>query len=95
MDDAILSADKAGYIRSYIVVPFAVFGTARGVMHEAGIANPSLMPIPRLIDFVTNRKLVPQLSEGRNQKGWVHVEDGEYSLFRKLHTCSVQVFHFG
>lgn len=79
VDDAIITADKAGYIRSYIVVPFAVFGTAEGIMHEAGIANPSSMPIPRLINVSLGYKAVPQLGEGggRNQKRWIHVEDGE------------------
>ncbi|CAI6094605.1 unnamed protein product [Clonostachys chloroleuca] len=75
VDDAIITADREGYLRSYIVVPFAVFGTARGIMHEAGIANPSSMPIPRLIDISMHQKSVPQLGEGRNQKSWVHVED--------------------
>lgn len=76
MDDAIITADREGYLRSYIVVPVAVFGTAKGIMHEAGIANPSSMPIPGLIDISMRQKSVPQLGEGRNQKSWVHVEDG-------------------
>lgn len=75
-----ITADKAGYVRSFIVVPFAVFGTARGIMHDAGIANPSSMPIPGLIDISMRRKSVPQFGEGRNQKGWVHVEDGKHEL---------------
>ncbi|KAL2213336.1 NAD(P)-binding protein [Sarocladium strictum] len=75
VDDAILAADKAGYLRAYIVVPFAVFGQAEGIMHEHGIANPSSMPIPRLIAISKQLKTVPQFGQGRNQKAWVHVED--------------------
>lgn len=52
-------------------------------MHENGLANPSSMPIPRLIDISKRLESVPEFGEGRNQKAWVHVEDGKTMSFTK------------
>ncbi|CAL1702836.1 unnamed protein product [Somion occarium] len=48
LDLAIEEADKAGYLRSYIVFPGTIYGVASGPFVEAGIQHPFSVQIPGL-----------------------------------------------
>ncbi|KAI0073561.1 NAD-P-binding protein [Panus rudis PR-1116 ss-1] len=75
VDTAIVKADEAGYLRSYIVVPGTVYGMATGPLVEAGIANPHSLAIPYMIKTAIARGRAPVVGKGLAKWAGVHIED--------------------
>ncbi|KAM5359703.1 hypothetical protein ACJZ2D_014272 [Fusarium nematophilum] len=75
IDDAIVQADLAGYIRSYILAPSVVFGKPMGTLHETGLANSATMAINGIAYAAVNRRAVGQVGPGENVWSICHVDD--------------------
>ena len=43
MSEVVLTQANVGYVRSYLVIPTAVYGIAHGPIFEAGLAHPHSM----------------------------------------------------
>ncbi|KAA1475299.1 NAD(P)-binding protein [Dentipellis sp. KUC8613] len=75
VDMAVVAADKAGYARTYIIVPSVVYGLATGKLADAGIMNRhSLLP-PLLLKAGFDRGQGGVAGEGKNI--WPGVELNE------------------
>ncbi|KAJ3508596.1 hypothetical protein NLJ89_g5672 [Agrocybe chaxingu] len=75
VDIPILEADKAGYIKAYIVTPSTVFGRPEGPLIELEVQNGHSMQIPWLIKASIARKQGGHIGKGLNRWPAVHVED--------------------
>ncbi|KAF7922853.1 uncharacterized protein EAE97_011017 [Botrytis byssoidea] len=75
VDHSIANADEAGDLLSFIIVPFAVYGTATGLIHEHKLGNQTSMPVPRLIHVSVDRRAVGQIGPGENPWMISHVND--------------------
>ncbi|THV48896.1 hypothetical protein BGAL_0222g00160 [Botrytis galanthina] len=75
VDHRIVKADEAGDLLSFIIVPFAVYGTATGLIHEHKLGNQTSMPVPRLIHVSVDRRAVGQIGPGENPWMISHVDD--------------------
>ncbi|KAF7890299.1 hypothetical protein EAF00_008614 [Botryotinia globosa] len=75
VDHSIVKADEAGDLLSFIIVPFAVYGTATGLIHEHKLGNQTSMPVPRLILVSVDRRAVGQIGPGENPWMISHVND--------------------
>ncbi|KAH6991534.1 hypothetical protein BKA56DRAFT_574532 [Ilyonectria sp. MPI-CAGE-AT-0026] len=75
VDNAIVEADEAGYVLSYILVPTIVFGKPSGVVHDHGLANATGMAIGHIVRPALDRRAVGQIGPGENLWSVVHVDD--------------------
>ncbi|EJF65198.1 hypothetical protein DICSQDRAFT_50371 [Dichomitus squalens LYAD-421 SS1] len=75
VNKAILEADQEGYIRSYLVLPPAVWGLAQGPLVDAHIMNPQSQEIPALIIASIDRGRPGMVGEGKNVWSNVHIDD--------------------
>ncbi|KAH7403123.1 hypothetical protein BKA64DRAFT_743766 [Cadophora sp. MPI-SDFR-AT-0126] len=85
VDNSIVQADDAGDINSFIIVPFAVYGTGTGLLHEQIFGNQTSMPVPRLVHVSVEKGAVGQIGPGENPWMVSHVDDG------LLHPTSIVV----
>ncbi|TGO62321.1 hypothetical protein BOTNAR_0115g00260 [Botryotinia narcissicola] len=76
VDHSTVKADEAGDLLSFIIVPFAVYGVATGLIHEHKLGNQTSMPVPRLIHVSVDRRAVGQIGPGENPWMISHVNDG-------------------
>ncbi|TGO17513.1 hypothetical protein BTUL_0017g00940 [Botrytis tulipae] len=76
VDHSIVKADEAGDLLSFIIVPFAVYGTATGLIHKHKLGNQTSMPVPLLIHVSVDRRAVGQIGPGENPWMISHVNDG-------------------
>ncbi|KAJ7106230.1 hypothetical protein C8R44DRAFT_715092 [Mycena epipterygia] len=72
VDLALLEADKAGYIKSYIILPATIYGRATGPFVDAGLQNPTSIQIPGLINASIDRGQGGMVGLGKNF--WNNVE---------------------
>ncbi|KAJ7106246.1 hypothetical protein C8R44DRAFT_942107 [Mycena epipterygia] len=72
VDLTLLEADKAGYIKSYIIIPATIYGRATGPFVAAGLQNPTSMQIPGLINASIDRGQGGMVGLGKNL--WPSVE---------------------
>ncbi|KAJ7598826.1 hypothetical protein C8J56DRAFT_915114 [Mycena floridula] len=77
VDLELVQADQEGYVKTYIVVPGAIYGVATGKVADSGAQNTRNLVIPRLFSFAFERGEAPLIGEGKNE--WPHVEVGEVS----------------
>jgi len=49
VDLELVAADKAGYVRTYIILPSMIYGVARGPLVDSGIQNSHSIQIPTMI----------------------------------------------
>ncbi|EMD33972.1 hypothetical protein CERSUDRAFT_117492 [Gelatoporia subvermispora B] len=75
VDLEIVSADKQGYLRSYIILPSTIYGLATGPLVEAGVANPHSIQIPYLIKASLQRKRAGIVGAGKAIWPDVHIDD--------------------
>ncbi|KAH8656814.1 hypothetical protein BGZ61DRAFT_540781 [Ilyonectria robusta] len=75
VDDAIVKADDAGHIRSYILVPTVVFGKPSGLIHQQGLANLTSMGIGAIISAALGRRAVGRVGPAETLWSLVHVDD--------------------
>jgi len=82
VDLEIVSADKEGYVRTYIVLPPTVYGIATGKLRDLGISNPHSIQIPIAIKASLDRGQGGVIGEGKNI--WAHVEIHELAEFFEI-----------
>ncbi|CAA7258836.1 unnamed protein product [Cyclocybe aegerita] len=75
VDVPIFEADKAGYVRAYIVTPGTVFGYPVGPFVDIGIQNLHSVSLPFLIEAAIRRKQGGYFGQGLNKWPLVDVED--------------------
>ncbi|KAJ3516694.1 hypothetical protein NLJ89_g966 [Agrocybe chaxingu] len=75
VDVPIFEADKAGYVRAYIVTPGTVFGYPMGPFVDIGIQNLHSISLPFLIEAAIRRKQGGYFGQGLNKWPLVDVED--------------------
>ncbi|KIY64072.1 NAD(P)-binding protein [Cylindrobasidium torrendii FP15055 ss-10] len=75
-DLEVLKADAAGYIKSYLVIPGAIYGHADTVLSQAGIQKDNdLGPRMSIGHTVALAGSPAAIGGGLNLWPWVHVED--------------------
>ncbi|KAG6813899.1 hypothetical protein H0H92_005748 [Tricholoma furcatifolium] len=75
VDLEVLKADKAGYVKSYIVLPSTIYGIAVHKLVDLGISNPHSIQIPSLIDASLDRGQGGMVGQGKNIWPNVHIDD--------------------
>ncbi|KAJ6611974.1 hypothetical protein B0H10DRAFT_2223512 [Mycena sp. CBHHK59/15] len=75
VDIELVEADKQGYVKTYIVVLGAIYGTATGKFADAGAHHTRNRLIAGLCGLGIARKEAFLIGEGKNE--WPHVEIGE------------------
>ena len=65
VDLAILDADAAGYIKSYIILPSTIWGEGKGNLFEIGYSNPFSLQLPSLIKAALDRKQAGMVGKGQ------------------------------
>ncbi|TFY71385.1 hypothetical protein EVG20_g1597 [Dentipellis fragilis] len=75
VDLEVVAADKAGYARTYIILPGVVYGLASGKLVDAGIMNRRSMLGPLLVKAGLSRGQGGVIGEGKNL--WPAVEVNE------------------
>jgi hypothetical protein len=73
----------AGYIKSHIIMPSAVYGLATGRLVDLGIQNAQSMQIPMLAKAALDRGRAGMIGAGKNIWPHVEVHEGASGL---LHT---------
>ncbi|WVQ93815.1 hypothetical protein IAU59_000893 [Kwoniella sp. CBS 9459] len=71
VDLAIIEADKAGIIKSYIILPSTIWGAGQGEVYEKGLSNSFSDQIPTLVKAGLDRGRAGMVGEGKNI--WPHV----------------------
>ncbi|KAF8193803.1 hypothetical protein BJ912DRAFT_1057475 [Pholiota molesta] len=75
VDLAIVAADREGYLKSYIILPSAIYGIAKNTLVEKGISNPYGVQIPVLIAASLDRGRAGRVGAGKNVWPNVHIDD--------------------
>ncbi|EIM92601.1 NAD-P-binding protein, partial [Stereum hirsutum FP-91666 SS1] len=75
VDLLFVNADKAGYIRSHIVLPSTIWGLATGPLVDDGIQNPHSIQTPGLIKAGLARGQAGMVGEGKNVWPNVNIDD--------------------
>ncbi|KAA1467579.1 NAD(P)-binding protein [Dentipellis sp. KUC8613] len=75
VDLEVVAADKAGYARTYILLPGTVYGLASGKLVDLGIMNRRSIQIPFLIKSSLDRGHAGVIGEGKNIWPQAHVDD--------------------
>ncbi|KAI0701253.1 NAD-P-binding protein [Cerioporus squamosus] len=70
-----ISADTEGYVRSYLVFPGLIFGTATGPFYDAGISKTSSIAIPWMADVFYKRGRAGIVGIGASVWPAVHIDD--------------------
>ncbi|KAK7690529.1 hypothetical protein QCA50_005627 [Cerrena zonata] len=60
----VIAADKAGYVKSYIILPSTIYGRVKSPLVDAGIQNPQSIQIPYLIKAALGRKQAGMVGKG-------------------------------
>ncbi|KAK7044259.1 hypothetical protein VNI00_007981 [Paramarasmius palmivorus] len=66
VDLAIVEADKAGYIKSYIILPSTIYSIAKNPFIDEGISHPYSQQIPGLIKVALARRQAGMVGLGKN-----------------------------
>lgn len=80
VDLLVCKADAEGYVRAYIVLPTAVFGSGEGPLYDAGISKRSSVLVTVLASAAADRGHPGIMGTGKNAWGAIHVEDSAYPL---------------
>jgi hypothetical protein len=64
-----------GYLKSYIILPSAIYGIAKNTLVEKGISNPYGVQIPVLIAASLDRGRAGRVGAGKNVWPNVHIDD--------------------
>ncbi|WWC85955.1 uncharacterized protein L201_000825 [Kwoniella dendrophila CBS 6074] len=89
VDLEILEADKAGYIKSYIILPSTIWGKGVGEVFDKGLSNSFSDQIPTLIKAGLDRNRAGMVGEGKNI--WPHVKITDLSnLYQLVYNKSTQ-----
>ncbi|KAF8817124.1 NAD(P)-binding protein [Phlegmacium glaucopus] len=75
VDNLILEADKAGYLKSYFILPGTIFGLATGPLVDLGVQNVQSIQIPYFIKASIARKQGGYFGKGLNRWPAVHIDD--------------------
>ncbi|KAJ7123462.1 hypothetical protein C8R44DRAFT_980830 [Mycena epipterygia] len=77
VDVELVEADKQGYVKTYIVVPGTIYGTATGKVADSGAQHTRNRLLINLCRSAVVRQEAFIVGEGKNE--WAHVEIGELS----------------
>ncbi|KAJ7101856.1 NAD-binding protein [Mycena crocata] len=88
VDLVITAADAEGYVKTYIVVPGAIYGLATGPLVDMGVQNHHSIQIPILVRAAVERGRSGMVGEGKNV--WPYAEIHEVAdLYIKLYDAIV------
>ncbi|RPD59649.1 NAD-P-binding protein [Lentinus tigrinus ALCF2SS1-6] len=96
VDILVCKADAEGYVRTYIVLPTAVFGFGTGPLYDAGISKRSPALISVLTAAAVDRGRPGVMGTGKNAWGVIHVADNAdltYLLFCAALTGNSELGH--
>ncbi|WWC66709.1 uncharacterized protein I206_100613 [Kwoniella pini CBS 10737] len=89
VDLEILEADKAGYIKSYIILPSTIWGKGVGEVYDKGLSNSFSDQIPTLIKAGLDRGRAGMVGEGKNI--WPHVKITDLgNLYQLIYLKSIE-----
>ncbi|WRT63704.1 uncharacterized protein IL334_000627 [Kwoniella shivajii] len=89
VDLEIVEADKAGTIKSYIVLPSTIWGKGEGEVYDKGLSNSFSDQIPTLIKAGLDRGRAGVIGEGKNI--WPHVKITDLGqLYQLLYTKATE-----
>ena len=80
VDLLVCKADAEGYVRAYIVLPTAVFGSGEGPLYDAGISKRSSVLVTVLASAAADRGHPGIMGTGKNAWGAIHVADSALPL---------------
>ncbi|KAJ6523495.1 hypothetical protein DFH09DRAFT_1096607 [Mycena vulgaris] len=72
VDIAVTNADAEGYVKTYIILPSTIYGTATGRLVDMGVQNPRSQQIPALVAAALDRGQAGMVGAGKNI--WHNVE---------------------
>uniref|UniRef100_A0A0W0G8E1 Putative NAD-binding protein n=1 Tax=Moniliophthora roreri TaxID=221103 RepID=A0A0W0G8E1_MONRR len=75
VDVRIAAADDEGYVRTYIVIPSAVYTPAQNVFVDAGISNPAVSIFNSLVPIAIQRGQGFTIGAGVNVCPCVHIDE--------------------
>ncbi|OJT03680.1 hypothetical protein TRAPUB_5708 [Trametes pubescens] len=75
VDVLVVAADVAGYARTHIILPSAIYGLATGLLFDAGISNPHTMIFPIYVRSALHHGHLAILNEGASHWASVHIDD--------------------
>ncbi|KAI5120417.1 hypothetical protein M0805_006918 [Coniferiporia weirii] len=75
VDSAVISADKEGYARTYLVYPSTVYGIAKNGLTDARLQNPVSIQVPQIIRAGLDRGQGGMVGLGKNMWPNVHIDD--------------------
>lgn len=84
VDLAIVRADAAGYVRSYIILPSTIYGISKNVFADKKLANPQSQQVPQLIRMSIDRGAAAMVGDGANFWPDVHIHDCAVSGRRRM-----------
>ena len=76
VDVAIVDADTAGYVYTYIILPSTIYGWAKHDLVDRGIANYRSVQVPVLAAASLERRRAGMVGKGLARWSNAHVEDG-------------------
>lgn len=79
VDVLVVAADVAGYARTHIILPSAIYGQATGPLFDAGISNAHTMLFPMFVRSALHHGHLAILNEGAAYWANVHIDDGKSS----------------
>ncbi|WWC58287.1 uncharacterized protein I303_100825 [Kwoniella dejecticola CBS 10117] len=89
VDLEILAADKAGFNKSYIILPSTIWGKGVGEVYDKGLSNSFSDQIPTLIKAGLDRGRAGMVGEGKNI--WPHVKITDLAnLYQLVYTKATQ-----
>ncbi|KAI0701874.1 NAD-P-binding protein [Cerioporus squamosus] len=74
-------ADAEGYVRTYLVLPTAVFGFGQGPLYDAGISKRSSALVSVLAEAAVKRGRAGMMGSGKNAWSVIHVEDNAHLAY--------------
>ncbi|KZV72621.1 NAD(P)-binding protein, partial [Peniophora sp. CONT] len=75
VNDALITADGEGYVRTYIVYPSTIYGVLKGPLVDAGIAHAYSIQITMAIKLSVQRGQGAVVGKGLNKWPAAHVDD--------------------
>ena len=70
------AARLPGYVRTYIILPCAIYGIAATVLTAAGVQNPYSVQVPTLVRAALARRQGGMVGRGAAVWNNVHIDDG-------------------
>ncbi|KAF8625571.1 hypothetical protein AX15_005331 [Amanita polypyramis BW_CC] len=75
VDFTLIEASARGFVKTYIILPGTIYGTASGPLIDLGLQNPHSQQIPELVEVSLHRQQGGMVGQGKNMWPNVHISD--------------------